>query len=115
MPYKTKEQRSNYEKLRWINMSKEEKDIRDKRGIERLKRIRKFVADFKIERGCTDCGYREHSCALDFDHIKGNKVKDVSVMRSIKNIMEEISKCEVVCSNCHRIRTYNRYPNTYKS
>ena len=36
-------------------------------------RRRERVAQFKLVRGCADCGYREHACALDFDHVRGRK------------------------------------------
>jgi lysyl-tRNA synthetase class I len=48
---------------------------------------------------------------MDFDHVRGRKHKNVSELidsLSKKKIDEEIAKCEVVCSNCHRIRTHNR-------
>jgi hypothetical protein len=66
----------------------------------------------KLERGCVDCGYNKHAIALQFDHI-GNDKKD-SVSNLIRSdyawstIMKEIDKCEVVCANCHAIRTRNR-------
>ncbi|MDQ3743355.1 MAG: hypothetical protein M3444_03130 [Acidobacteriota bacterium] len=48
---------------------------------------------------------------MDFDHREGetkifemNRVSYVS-MRAIK---QEIEKCDVVCANCHRERTYQR-------
>ena len=48
---------------------------------------------------------------MDFDHVRGVKHKNVSELigtLSKKKIDEEIAKCEIVCSNCHRIRTYLR-------
>lgn len=66
----------------------------------------------KMERGCADCGYREHPVALEFDHLDGfTKVDNVSRMAgsaSLERIMAEIAKCEVVCGNCHAIRTAER-------
>lgn len=66
----------------------------------------------KIERGCADCGYNEHACALDFDHLpEFDKVSNVSsLIRTCgwKRVEEEIAKCEVVCANCHRVRTAER-------
>ena len=70
-----------------------------------------MLARMKLEKGCVDCGYRGHHVALDFDHVPGNgKVKNVSQLRvaSLNRLMLEVEKCEVVCANCHRIRTYNR-------
>ena len=59
---------------------------------------------------CMDCGESDPR-VLDFDHLQ-DKSHNVSEMPgagySIKSIAEEVAKCEVVCSNCHRIRTYER-------
>lgn len=65
----------------------------------------------KLMSGCVDCGYDKHPAALDFDHLPGaTKVRAVGhlYMQSLKVLFEEINKCEVVCSNCHRIRTFER-------
>jgi lysyl-tRNA synthetase class I len=48
---------------------------------------------------------------MDFDHVRGKKHKNVMELvptLSKKKIDEEIAKCEVVCSNCHRVRTHMR-------
>lgn len=63
----------------------------------------------KLAQGCADCGYNTDAYALQFDHINGDKKKNVSdLIRSDygwRTIVEEIQKCEVVCANCHAIRT----------
>tara|TARA_R110000751_G_C13633083_1_gene466075 strand:+ start:313 stop:810 length:498 start_codon:yes stop_codon:yes gene_type:complete len=79
-----------------------------KQENERIRKVKLFIADYKMERGCTDCGYRKHHTALEFDHIRGKKELNVCLSKSIAQAKKEIEKCEVVCSNCHRIRTYNR-------
>ena len=58
---------------------------------------------------CKDCNVKYNSWQMDFDHLE-NKSWDVSQMKhhSPKTVLKEIQKCEVVCSNCHRNRTYNR-------
>jgi len=73
---------------------------------------REFTAKTK-NRPCIDCGVRYPYYVMDFDHKKGTvKVNDVAYMMtrnwSLKRIKEEILKCEVVCANCHRIRTYGK-------
>ena len=77
---------------------------------ERVKRIKKWVDDYKTTRGCKNCGYKEQSCALDFDHRDG-EVKLFNVAAaihrgSIKRVQEEVAKCDVLCANCHRIRHF---------
>lgn len=80
-------------------------------GRERSGVVREFLQTYKLERGCADCGYKAHHVALDFDHITPDKKLNVCNAKSIEQAKSEIQKCEVVCSNCHRIRTYNRlYP-----
>lgn len=75
---------------------------------ERQRRRRDIIQKIKLERGCVDCGYNTHPAALDFDHRRGEpKVKDVSKLltNSMEKLLAEIAKCDVVCANCHRIRT----------
>ncbi len=61
---------------------------------------------------CADCGGRFASCAMDFDHIKGSKSYTISQMvqrgYNMEIILKEVAKCEIVCANCHRVRTYIR-------
>ena len=70
-----------------------------------------FIDSIKIGRGCADCGYNLHPAALHFDHLPGKKKRfHVSGMlhRSEAAILAEIAQCEVVCANCHAIRTVKR-------
>lgn len=87
-----------------------------KQYIERNKktadRIRSQVQNIKATTPCMDCGGIFHFSAIDFDHRDGCR-KSFNVARmyhlgSMARIMEEIAKCDIVCSNCHRVRTYNR-------
>ena len=60
---------------------------------------------------CSDCGGRFEPCCMDFDHLPGaDKLMEVSALRgSTREKLEaEIAKCELVCANCHRIRTRDR-------
>ena len=81
---------------------------------ERGANLRAIVQKYKVEKGCTDCGYNKHPAALDFDHLPGTeKLFNVSgrVARSADVVFAEMEKCEVVCANCHRIRTVTRGTN----
>lgn len=72
---------------------------------------KRWIDAHKLERGCTDCGYNAHPAALDFDHLPGTvKVRDIKSGQQLgwAALMAEVSKCEVVCANCHRIRTATR-------
>lgn len=94
------------------------RDKEKKRKHDRERKIKrtKTVQEIKLSRGCADCGYREHAEALEFDHLYG-KVAHVSGMRGNKwiGVLEEIAKCDVVCANCHRVRTVRRRALTGKS
>jgi hypothetical protein len=71
-------------------------------------KFRAALDAFKLQAGCVDCGYKEHPCALDFDHIYGKKVTSPSLCGSITSALKEALKCQVRCANCHRIRTFER-------
>ena len=53
---------------------------------------------------------------MDFDHI-GSKRLEISRLLYVSGtatLLEEIEKCEVVCSNCHRISTKRRLEEALK-
>lgn len=57
---------------------------------------------------CMDCNKVYPWYVMDFDHVRGEKKFNIGASRhcGINKIKEEIEKCEIVCSNCHRFRTY---------
>jgi hypothetical protein len=60
---------------------------------------------------CMDCGGSFPPECMDFDHRPGTiKVGDLSRMirHSVVNILIEVEKCDIVCANCHRLRTARR-------
>lgn len=79
-------------------------------------RIRARINEIKLERGCADCGYRAHPAALDFDHLPGFEKRHTVAWLISRNrladALTEIEKCEVVCANCHRVRTATRQQHT---
>jgi hypothetical protein len=72
---------------------------------------RSAISTMKLELGCIDCGYAEHPEALDFDHVRGVKRHEISQSRNATELFNELEKCEVVCANCHRVRTRSRRGN----
>lgn len=78
---------------------------------ERERRIEAMAAAAKA-RPCVDCGIQYAPWQMDFDHVSGKKVERVSQLAhdsgSIRLVLAEIAKCEVVCANCHRNRTHLR-------
>jgi hypothetical protein len=83
-----------------------------------FEKSREFINSIKRDKPCTDCKIIYHPCQMDFDHL-GNKKIGIAAMKvqhySIKRIQEEINKCELVCANCHRLRTYRRLFPEYNS
>lgn len=68
--------------------------------------------DYKEKMGCFDCGKKYPHYILEFDHIDGSKKID-NVYRVFKKYGEdkawtEARKCQVVCANCHKARTFIR-------
>ena len=61
---------------------------------------------------CADCGVPYPHYVLEFDHVRGVKVEDISTMVgsgfSLSSVRKELEKCDVVCSNCHKVRHHLR-------
>jgi hypothetical protein len=77
---------------------------------KRLPILNKIIDEAK-DKACLDCGIKYPARAMDFDHLSDKKYK-ISSLRtnpfSVKLLLEELAKCELVCACCHRDRTYNR-------
>jgi hypothetical protein len=92
-----------------VRMEAYYKDRKRHRDLNRVRiaRSRAFIRKYLEENPCVDCGF-SNADALDFDHVRGKKRITVTIMGhkgwSIDVILAEIGKCEVRCSNCHRIR-----------
>jgi hypothetical protein len=76
-----------------------------------------FVMEYYKTHPCVDCGESDPVC-LDFDHVSGEKLANISTMivtYNLKSLIKEIEKCQVRCANCHRRKTskeqnwYHRY------
>lgn len=87
---------------------KEQYAAKNNRKAERL---RQFITDFKTGKPCMDCGNLYPPYVMDFDH-RGDEEKYDNVSHltrsSLRRVKEEIAKCDLVCSNCHRERTHQR-------
>jgi hypothetical protein len=81
--------------------------------IGSIKRNQQFIQDYKNSHPCADCGTQYPYYVMDFDHREANtKVSSIARLvgdnRSKKKLLEELEKCDLICANCHRIRTHNR-------
>ena len=77
---------------------------RRREQMELLRRLRELP--------CAGCGSSYPICVMEFDHRVGVEKKGlVSQMAGrvkIRTLLEEIAKCDIVCANCHRDRSYQR-------
>jgi len=86
-----------------------------RRQEQNKRRQAEFLAwytQLKVGEPCADCGLEFHPVAMHWDHLPefekeadlGNLAKSGSRAR----VLDEIAKCELVCANCHAIRTFVR-------
>jgi len=88
---------------------KYQKQYQSTKGLQ--KRLDRFKwIDGVKSAPCMDCYRRFPPECMDFDHRDPKKkifnVSQAAVSgNSLESIKAEIAKCDLVCSNCHRIRT----------
>ena len=84
------------------------------REIDRVTSRQRATTEFLRELRrvpCKDCGQSFQPHQMDFDH-RDPKAKSFGVtwpealLASRERLMQEIAKCDIVCANCHAIRTY---------
>ena len=85
---------------------KERRRLNKKRKYDEIARL---VNEYKLERGCAHCGYKEDPVALDFHHEnREDKIINVSShwktsWKQYEKMKEEMKKCIVLCAICHRV------------
>ena len=83
------------------------------RNERRRTAMRDVIKEAK-EQPCCDCGLRYPSYVMDFDHRDGRQKRfnigrdALSKLSTVEALRAEIDKCDVVCANCHRIRTHGQ-------
>lgn len=85
------------------------KEYYAERNRKRQEEFRKAIVDGK-SKPCMDCGESYPHYVMDYDHRenKSFNVANRGSVSSMKKLLDEIAKCDVVCSNCHRKRTWQR-------
>lgn len=79
----------------------------------RVAACRAYVREIKTG-PCADCKRQYPWYVMEFDHISGHrgpgddKVASLVTQGTLARVQREIAKCELVCANCHRIRTHMR-------
>jgi hypothetical protein len=94
----------------WYERNKE----RHKRNVAALRRTSRLERQRIVKEAkdvpCADCGLRYPPYVLDFDHrageVKAGNISQMVSKTTTEALLAEIAKCDVVCANCHRERTY---------
>ena len=82
---------------------------------EQARRQRDYLKEYvrrRREEPCTDCAGEYPWYVMEMDHCRGVKENDIAKMVhapvGLARLKRELAKCDVVCANCHRTRTYQR-------
>jgi hypothetical protein len=90
------------------NHYKKNRQAYNQRGIERRKITRDWILTYLSSKKCKDCGNSDIR-VLEFDHVADNKSYNIAILIAkgygLVTLNKEVEKCEVVCANCHKIRT----------
>lgn len=95
----------------WHSKNKDAVCERSKRNREiRNDKARAYIIEYLTQHPCVDCDER-NLMKLEFDHLGDKETAIAKLLQqsaALSRIIKEINKCEVVCANCHRVRTYTR-------
>src|SRR5688572_15187542 len=96
-----------YDREYWAKIKHLKTKLKNERTKLKRLEIRKFILSFLQKSSCMDCGLSDWR-VLEFDH-RDRKTKKINIedstKYSLKVAKEEIAKCDIVCANCHNIRT----------
>ncbi len=72
----------------------------------RKEKVREWVKEYRKRHPCIVCGEADERC-LDFHH-RNPKEKEIEIAKayvlgwSVQRLEIEVSKCDILCANCHR-------------
>jgi hypothetical protein len=106
----------DYDNLYHKNRTLEKKQSKYDKQVGRLNIARDYLVSYLKDKSCSVC--RESRIpTLDFHHLRDkefNISEGVTGGLSLERIKKEIEKCDILCSNCHRMETakdFNWYSN----
>jgi hypothetical protein len=111
MPYKDPEKQRAYLRTYYQENMQARKATAQTSRVAAKKRNREFVNALKSSTPCADCGKTYPPYVMQFDHMRNKTFAVAELVNravSLKTLKAEIAKCELVCANCHAIRTYER-------
>lgn len=99
---------NEYQKLYYHSNAKQKERIK-----ENAKKYRLYVQSLKDNQPCKDCKVKYPYYVMHFDHLpKYKKEFEIATAVNFKftkeKLIKELAKCELVCANCHAIRTHTR-------
>lgn len=95
---------------RWLDRNKTKQRKKCiKNNKQATERNSAYIFKYLTQHPCVDCGETD-VVVLEFDHLKEKRASlaQMRIYFSLQSVIDEIVKCEVVCSNCHRRRTSRR-------
>ncbi len=88
------------------------KSARDARNRERANKARAWMASLKVGNPCRDCNETFPAWVMHWDHLpefdKRDEISAMVTSRTRAAVLDELKKCELVCANCHVMRTVRR-------
>jgi hypothetical protein len=111
MGYKNKEDQNSAARKHY---QKNKKAIKLRNSIRKRKQnliLRQYCWDYLKENNCVKCG-ESNPIVLQFDHLRDKEKNITKLMHSsckLIVIQEEIEKCQVLCANCHLLKTAEQF------
>jgi hypothetical protein len=98
----------SYNEFPYKSQKKQCKQCLNNKQNERRRKRTQWLEEFKKSLKCQIC-QNDDFRVLEFDHLNDKvfNVGDAACFGlSVETIKNEIKKCQVLCANCHRIKTY---------
>lgn len=111
MPYTDKEAQKASARKHYLANKDTMVERATKARTKHRKTFQEWMRSLKEEEPCMDCGQHWPYYVMQFDHRPGTtKMFHIGSAfgHAIADVLAEIQKCDLVCANCHAIRTHER-------